>query len=276
MKKLLAILFLSINSFAQDTLSCKKDLTWEKWEKYYYKTSDESKQRYTGPAKCYPQKGVENRGFLKEGSWEGKVYGYKGYLLLGYSTFVNGFYDGLTIKYDENGNVKDSMIFEAGFEKYSKNIKRDKLDMICQVSEKIFTNDTLTLKIFQQIDDLPTKLNVEHYLKNKKNGSFEEYWIELDENKKLNYTIEKYSFYKDGILTCKRFFDGGIIYQEEQFENKKLSLKRTFYGDVNAVESEEHYVNGKIHGEKKYYDINGKISAIERFENGKSIEIIEY
>ena len=257
---------------AQDTLNCKEHLTWDKTEKFYYKTGDASRQKYSGPAKCFPRKGIENRGTLKNGNWEGRVYGYEGSRLLGYSDFENGFYDGLTLKYNEKGLVKDSSIYRHGTNIYQKTFKYDKINL--PISAHVFQliGDTLILEEYAYDEGFPTGLEIERYYKKKKNGAFEKlYYEELDDCTKT-YVPVHITFYKDGQKTAERSYDGGYLYVEDVYENGKKVLENMYEGDLNKLVQQTPYSNGKIHGEVKYYHYETKtLYQVEVYENGKLI-----
>ncbi len=260
---------------AQDTLNCREHLTWDKTEKFYYKTGDASKQKYTGPAKCFPSKGVENRGYLKNGNWQGKVYGYEGNRALGFSTFDEGFYDGLTIRYNEQGLVKDSSIYKHGINIYQKKIKYNKYGSREEANVTRINGDTLILEDYDYAGDTPTSLDISRYYKKKKNGAFEErYYEETAEGSA--YVPVRITFYKDGVKTAERSYDGGYLYTEDIYENGKKILENMYEGDVDKLVQQTPYRSGKIHGEVKYYRPENKsLYQVDVYENGKLIETRE-
>lgn len=266
----------SFIAFNQDTLSCKKDLTWDK-EHFYYKTGDASKQKYTGPAKCFPRKGVENRGYLKNGNWEGFVYGYKEGKLIGYAFFIDGYLDGVQVVLNEEGKTKDSSVYEKRQLKYSKKINyASKTGDVSYVFEDIY-GDTTTNKYYIYSNNQLEFLEERKKIKNVKNGPQIEYSVSQDENGNNIFSYDKYIYYKNGKKEFQLFYDGGYLYEGEYFDaNQKLIKKVLYFGDVNKLESEEHYVNGKISGDVKHFDESGKLVSLDKYEKGKLIETIEY
>jgi hypothetical protein len=123
---LLTILLFSLKPFfAQDTLDCKKDLMWDSKERVYYKSNDLTKRKVTGPAKCYPQKDYENRGYLLNGAWEGIVYGYKASKLIGKANYKGGIVHGFDVRFEETGEISDSAFYDNGNLIYQKTYKRE-------------------------------------------------------------------------------------------------------------------------------------------------------
>lgn len=263
-------LLIAYSLTAQDTLNCKEHLTWDKTEKFYYKTGDASKQKYTGPAKCFPRKGVENRGYLKNGAWEGTVYGYEGSRLLGYSNFNDGFFDGLTLTYNEQGLVKDSGIYMHGTNIYLKKFKYDKVGMLSEAHVVRIKNDTLVMEDYDYVEGYPTDLEISSYYKKKKNGAFEtRYFEELNDGSK-SYVPVRITFYKDGVKTLERSYDGGYLYVEDVYKDGKKILENMYEGGLDKLVQQTPYRNGKIHGEVKYYNSETKsLYQVEVYENGK-------
>lgn len=260
---------------AQDTLSCKKELTWDKSARFYYKTGDLSKQKYTGPAKCYPQKGFENRGSLINGNWEGIVYGYKENRLIGFATFKDGFNNGLTIRLDEKDRVKDSSIYDMGTLIFSKTIKRNKYDVLEKVTEFSNHKDTLIYKNFTFDEEIASELTEERFFKGKRNGLYGSYFYGSNGKGETGFFPTHEIFYKDGTKTFERSYDNGELYEENQYLAGKISKKIIYFGAIDLIESEIPFMNGKIHGEVKHYDELGKLVSIEKYEKGKLIEVIE-
>ncbi|MFN5417743.1 MAG: hypothetical protein ACK5B9_11855 [Flavobacteriia bacterium] len=272
----------SFIAFNQDTLSCKKDLTWDK-EHFYYKTGDASKQKYTGPAKCYPRKGVENRGYLKNGNWEGKVYGYKGNILLGYSFFQDGYFEGPTVRYYEESFdcptcVKDSFVYNHSKILYSKIYKRSKyLDEIKSTSESFYIGDTVRITNLLYDNNIPSEIEKSTFVKGQKNGLFENSTLSIDSANKIEYFPIYKTFYQNNKLIYQKNYDGGYLYEAEYYDQKgKISKKIIYFGSENKIESETNYVNGKISGEVKHFDESGKLVSLEKYEKGKLIETIDY
>lgn len=268
---------------AQDTLSCKKDLTWDKTDRFYYKTGDATKQKYTGPAKCYPQKGVENRGYLKNGNWEGIVYGYKGNIPLGYSNFKDGFYQGPTVRYYEESFdclncVKDSFVYNHSELLYSKVFERSKyLDEIKSITEQYIKGDTIRVSNELYDGETPYERKTSTYIKGQKHGLFEYVSIYLDSAKNKEYIPISKSFYQNNKLVNELFYDGGYLYEGKYYDEKGKLLKLvTFYGNADKIESIKFYVNGKTSGDVQHYDENGKLSYTEKYVKGKLIEVIEH
>jgi antitoxin component YwqK of YwqJK toxin-antitoxin module len=272
-----SILLLSQLSFGQDTLSCKTDLSWDAAGKFYYKKLDPTKEKYSGPAKCYPQKGVENRGTLLKGNWEGKVFGYKGNVLLGYSTFKDGYFDGPTIKYFpmEEGRllVRDSLVYEKGKLTYSKVIYLNKLkDGIEFTDEVIYSRDTIIYKTTTyDITNSANELVVKRKLNGKKEGLQESYYLIENTKKELDKECYLYEVYKNGILTYERKYDFGIYDSEKFYEDGKLVLVKTYFAP-NILETETPYLNGKKHGEEKHYEVDGTIISIDNYVKGKLVQ----
>lgn len=261
---------------AQDTLNCKEHLSWDKAGKFYYKTGDVSKQKYTGPAKCFPRKGVENRGYLKNGAWEGTVYGYEGNRLLGISNFSAGFYDGLTLRYNEKGQVKDSSIYKHGTNVYQKTFKYDKTGMPSAARVAMVKNDTLVFEDYEYEEGYPTDLEISSYYKKKKNGAFESRYYEMLADGTSSYLPVRTSLYKDGVKMRERQYDGGYLYTEDIYENGKKVLENMYEGDLGKLVQQTPYRNGKIHGEVKYYNSETKaLYQVEVYENGKLIDTRE-
>ncbi|MCE3295572.1 MAG: hypothetical protein K0R65_1286 [Crocinitomicaceae bacterium] len=258
---------------AQDTLNCKEHLTWDKTGKFYYKTGDESKEKYTGPAKCFPRKGVENRGYLKNGSWEGKVFGYQEGRLIGVSNFDGGFYDGPTVRYNEKGLVKDSIIYRHGTNIYQKKMWYDNMGMLSEAHVVRVKSDTLIIEDYEYDEGYPTGLEIQSFYKKKKNGAFEtRYYEELADGTK-GYVPVRITFYKDGVKTSERSYDGGYLYVEDVYENGKKVLENMYEGDLGKLVQQTPYRSGKIHGEVKYYHSETKnLYQVEVYENGKLIE----
>lgn len=270
------VLYLSASYLkAQDTLSCKKELTWDKTARFYYKIGDASKQKYTGPAKCYPQKGFENRGSLVNGNWEGMVLGYKENRLIGFATFKDGFYNGLTLKMDEQGRTKDSSIYDMGTLIFSKTLKRNKYDVLEKVTEFSNHKDTMIYKNFTFEEEIASELTIDRFYKGKRNGLYGSYFYGSNNKGEMGFFPTHETFYKDGTKTFERSYDSGELYEENQYLAGKISKKIIYFGAINLIESEIPFVNGKIHGEVKHYDEVGKLVSIEKYEKGKLIEVIE-
>lgn len=269
--------FVHVVVLSQDTLSCKTDLLWDAKGKFYYKKSDPTKEKYSGPAKCYPQKGVENRGTLLNGNWEGKVFGYKGNVLLGYSTFKNGYFDGPTIKYFplEDGRLilKDSLFYLNGKLNYSKVVFLNKLkDGIDFTDEVIYSNDTVISKTTTyDITNTPNELVIKRKLNGKKEGLQESYFLIENTNKQLDKECYLYEIYKNGMLTYERKYDAGIYDSEKFYENGKLILVKTYFGP-NILETETPFLNGKKHGDEKHYEVDGTLISVDKYFKGKLVQ----
>jgi antitoxin component YwqK of YwqJK toxin-antitoxin module len=269
--------FANVVVLSQDTLSCKTDLAWDANQKFYYKKLDPTKARYSGPAKCYPQKGVENRGTLLNGNWEGKVFGYKGNILLGYSTFKDGYFDGPSIKYFpmEEGRllVRDSMVYEKGKLSYSKVIFLNKLkDGIEFTDEVIYSGDTIIYKTTTyDISNTASELVIKRKLNGKKEGLQESYFLIENTKKELDKECYFYEVYKNGVLAYERKYDAGIYDSEKFYENGKLVLVKTYFGP-NILETETPFLNGKKHGEVKHYEVDGTLISIDYYVKGKLVQ----
>lgn len=269
-------LFIPLISYSQDTLSCKTDLAWDSQGKFYYKKSEPNKVKYSGPAKCYPKKGIENRGTLKNGAWDGAVYGYKNNKLIGYAHFNEGFYHGTQVKYFEDGRIKDSMMIEKGKEIYVKKFIYDKKNTLKNVSIIAQNSDSIYKSTEKYKSGL--KINYSTYNLNLKTKDLitKEYYLDYDENEKAIYNIYQYKKFKNNKeLEFERFYDSGIPYRDDYFENGKKVKEIIFYGDYNQTESIMLYQNGKLNGETKRFDVDGKLIRIENYKKGKMINAID-
>lgn len=272
----------TFNLISQDTLNCKTDLKWDNANRFYYKINDPSKQKYTGPAKCFPQKGVENRGTIKNGNWEGVVHGYKGSVYLGYYTFTDGFYNGPTVKYHEEtfegkNCVKDSTVLEMGKKVYEKIYYRTKnLEAIDWIDEVIYKGDSTKKVMYIYEENTLNQIEIKNYFKGKKAGLFINYHAELDENEKQIMVINSKKCYNNGKLEYEFIYDGGYLFGGNFYDKSGNIIKKvSYFGDENKIESEAQCVKGKIVGEVKHFDENGKLIFIEKYENGKLIESTE-
>lgn len=274
---LFILLLISGCYLAQDTLNCKEHLAWDKKQKLYYRKDDGSKQKYTGPAKCFPKGGGENRGYLKNGAWEGTVYGYKGGQVLGFSTFSDGLYDGLTIKYNDKGLVKDSMIYNQGTLVYHKKAAYDDYDQLDEVYVDEFKHDTLIRYEYHYDGGVPYELEITRYYGKKKNGAWEKLWYEELNDGTKRYIPGNVIVYKEGVKTAERQYDGGYLYTEYIFENGKKIRENLYEGDVKKKVQETPYnKSGKIHGRVNYFDAEShKLYQVEIYENGKLVETKE-
>jgi antitoxin component YwqK of YwqJK toxin-antitoxin module len=279
MKQLILVLFISTTVFAQDTINCNRDLTWEKNEKYYFKKEDTyNKQRYNGPVKYAPASNQLNLGHLKNGVWEGAVYNYINNKKIGFSNYTNGFLHGLTIKTIENDGVLfivDSLVYLynpeliESKEVYAKHIERVKNSYSVKwVTEKTWIGDTLTIKKQDSEDFYPINITTEKYVNKKKNGWFETYTIKENGNGLRTRENDQQVFFKNDEMTIKRDYFQNELSEESYFENKKLTRKIEY---TLGQKTETTYTNGSTILEVKVYDKAGKLMYTDKYKNGKLI-----
>jgi antitoxin component YwqK of YwqJK toxin-antitoxin module len=278
MTKILAIpfLFFQFILFSQDTLSCKKDLVWHKQEKFYYRKDDPNRRKYSGPVKCYPGKGIENRGTLKNGSWDGIVYGFKLNKLIGYAQFKEGTINGFKVKFFEDGRLNDSVIIQNAYEIFSKkwNYTKNKELKTININSK---NSDSTYKLIETYEN-GLKINYTSFNLNLKSQNLiiKKYYLEFDENEKPNYTIFEYKkFVNTNKLEFQRFYDSGIPYRDDYFENGKKVKEIIYFGDLNKTEAIILYKNGKLHGESKHFDVDGQLIRLENYKKGKLVNVVD-
>lgn len=275
---LLTILFFSIKPFfAQDTLDCKKDLMWESKERFYYLSNDATKAKVTGPAKCYPQKEYENRGYLKNGAWEGIVYGYKADKLIGKVNYKAGILHGFDVRYDENNKVIDSAFYNEGNLTYQKKHVRDSNLDIKRIEEFKLVNDTAISVRIDYDNNEPQFYDRTSYLKNKKEGLFIQYNCNGDLKQEDDFDYFLRAIYHEGKLVKKINYEGNLPIEEEFYTDGKLVKRITYsnnqgdFGKADKIESEINFLNKKRHGEAKFY-ADGKLEYIQIYKKGKSKE----
>jgi antitoxin component YwqK of YwqJK toxin-antitoxin module len=279
MKHLLVVLLISTHVFAQDTLNCNRDLTWEKNEKYYFKKEDTyNKQRYDGPVKERPTSNQLNIGYLKNGVWEGTVYNYVNNKKAGFSNYTNGFLDGLTLRTIENDGVTfiiDSLIYHYNPELieskplYTKHLERIKNSYYVKwITEKIWIGDTLIIKSQDGEDFYPISVTVEKYVKNIKNGWSENYIIKEDKNGVKSQENDSQVFYKNDEIIIMRDYFQNELNEERYYELKKLVRKVEY---TAGQKTETTYKNGTTVLEVKVFDKEGKLMYTDKYKNGKLI-----
>jgi antitoxin component YwqK of YwqJK toxin-antitoxin module len=260
--KLLAVSFL-LPLNAQDTLNCKDDLVWDKGEKYYYRKNDETKTGVSSPAKCFPCKTCVNKGYLKNGRWDGMVYGYKDGNLIGRIFYEDNAERGYSLKFNSNGALTDSTVFDKNGYIYSLTRGFNKKNELDYTSEHCYKNDTSVVTYYAQSTLVGEYVYLVRRFKSKKrHGIQEHYEEEVINGKPVVYLSETQEFqlgkltgkvtqYEDGIKSTEYDYVDGVKTKETWFD---------LNGNVDAVYS---YKNGKRDGKVTFYKPNGEIDYIE-------------
>ncbi|MFN3916210.1 MAG: toxin-antitoxin system YwqK family antitoxin [Flavobacteriales bacterium] len=269
--KLLAVCFLLPLS-AQDTLNCKDDLIWDKDGKYYYRKNDETKTGVTSPAKCFPCKTCINKGNLKNGRWNGMVYGYKDGNLIGRLFYADNAERGYIIKFNLNGALIDSTVFDKNGYTYNLTKGFNKNNELDYISEYCYKNDTSVVRYYAHDANVGEYVQlVRRFKGKKKHGIQEHYDTEFLNNKPKIFLIEteeynlgklsgKVTQYEEGLKSTEYEYTDGVKTKEIWFD---LS------GNIEIVYS---YKDGKRHGTATHYNLDGSIEFTEEYKNNKLVK----
>jgi antitoxin component YwqK of YwqJK toxin-antitoxin module len=279
MKYLITLAFVSvylINLFSQDTLSCKTDLEWNKTEKLYYLKNGNPTKTYTGPATCEPQKNVINKGYLKNGMWEGRVYGFKLGIPLGYVTFKEGIRHGAEVRRNEQGITTDSIHFEFGKPVYVYQLKFDKYKYLTSEYRLDLVKDT---SIFLEYSfdfetNNPYVIQITRRKGKALNGEQAFFSNAYDEGKVFSQ-IDKNELYLNGIIQKTYLYSEGILEEELIYENGKHVNTLIYDISTKTVIEKIAYKNGKKDGLAITYGENGQVLMETLYAKGKLVKIME-
>lgn len=279
MKYLITLTFVStylLSAFSQDTVNCKTDLEWNKTEKVYYLKNVNPAKTYTGLATCEPQKNVINRGYLKNGMWEGRVYGFKLGNPLGYVTFKEGIRHGADVRINEQGITTDSIYFEAGKPQYVYQLKFDKYKYLTSEYRLDLLKDT-SIFLEYSFDFETNKPYVVQITRRKgKTLNGDKAFFSNAYNDGVVYSqIEKKELYLNGVIQKTCLYSEGILEEELIYENGKHVTTLIYDISTKAVIEKEAYKNGKKDGLSITYGIDGQIIMETLYSKGKLVKIME-
>lgn len=271
MKTIFTIAFASLmfSGQAQDTLDCKKDLSYESKGGFYYKKGDDSKAPVTGNAICHPKKGMVNRGRLVNGKWNGLVTGYEDGKVVGKAHYKNGLMDGLKLCYADNGKTKDSSIYADGDLRYAYTVKF-KNGNRTETKEMNMETNTTVYTYYDRINGMEYVAEVNRFKGAKKDGLQEIMKGESDAPGSLfTYTAEEQK-YVDGELKTITYYDHGKKYKVNDYSDGKLAIQNDIDENGN-VSASYPLKKGKKHGTAIIYNANGEKPTSAEYARGKLV-----
>lgn len=271
---LLLVFLVCSNILAQDTLRCDVDLVWNKTEKAYYLKNSNPLKLYTGPATCKPRKDYINKGFIKDGAWEGKVYGYKLGKPLGYVTFQKGIRNGAEVRFDEKGNKTDSSFYKDGGPLYVSEFSYDKHNYLTFIYKKDYIKDTSILiqYSFDFETNTPYVVSLERRKGKKKDGNQDEFENAYDENGVYSLLTQR-NFYVEGELVRKYYYEEGQLVEEKVYEYGNHTYTLNYFN--GKLVEKVPYKNGKKDGSLITYGENGEVMMEILYSKGKMIKVLD-
>jgi len=256
---------------AQDTLDCKKDLSYDKKEQFFYKKGDDAQKPVTGPAVCYPKKGQVNKGKLVNGKWDGAVKGYSSETgtLVGKAQYRNGVLNGPKICYTETGKLKDSLVYDEGTLLYARYAKFDKEGNRTQLTESDEKQHTSTCYHYGNVDKREYISEVHRMKGGKKDGIQEKMGYEAEAGGSIFTFTEVEDLYRDGDQVKRTYYDHGVKYRIDDYADGKPAMENTISAD-GRVAASYPLKGGKRHGSAIIYDGKGG-SSKQEYSRGKLV-----
>ena len=273
MKTLITLAFTSAMFFcqAQDALDCKKDLSYDKTGKFYYKKGDDSKTPFSGNAVCTPKGGMVNKGKLVNGKWNGTVTGYKDDKVVGKANYKAGVYDGLKMCYTDEGKTKDSIIYNDGNMIYSYEAKHDKDGYLKSQKVTDYEKNSCEMYDYKTVNKMTYISDIARYNKAKKKDGVQEHFIgESDKPGSLLFYTYQEEKYNNGELVTKTYFNKGKKYRVDDYADGKLSMQNDIGEDGNVTASYPLKC-GKKHGTAVVYNANGEKPVSQEYKKGKLV-----
>jgi|GEM_PF-6797885 len=256
---------------AQDTLDCKKDLSYDKKQQVFYKKGDDSKTPVTGAAVCYPKKGQVNKGKLVQGKWDGTVKGYdlETGRLVGKANYRNGVLNGAKTCYTDQGRSKDSLVYDEGDLVYSRYTTFDKAGNRTQLTESDQKKKTSTCYHYGTFEKREYLSEIHRMKGKKRDGVQEKMGYESEAGGSIFTFTEVEDLYRDGEQIKRTYYNRGVKYRIDDYSKGKPTMENTI-GTDGQVAASYTLKGGKRHGKAIIYDGKGG-SSTQEYSKGKPV-----